>query len=164
MRDPRPLAGHGMALAAPPGWSAQLARRDAAAGQPAGSGLPLLHAATFPLPPRRGDFGSGAAAQMGALDVLVVLMEFSAPAAGTALFAARGLPRPAPADFSPRQLQRTLPGQSGCQRFFVWQGRPFCLYVVLGSHAARARLVPRVHELLDGLQLTTAGPSLQGAP
>jgi hypothetical protein len=148
-----------MRLAPPPGWSTQLGKREPAVGAPPGSGLPLLHAATFPLPPRRGDYGSGAVVQMGSNDLLVVLMEFSAGSAGAALFSGRGLPRPAPADFSPHQLQRTLPGQSGYQRFFVWQGRPFCLYVVLGSHSRRARLIPRLHQLLDGLSVTAAGPT-----
>jgi hypothetical protein len=58
-----------------------------------------------------------------------------------------------PADFSPAQLQRTIPGQSGTQYFFSEGGRAFCLYVVLGSHARRAHLVRKVRDVLDTLDL-----------
>lgn len=161
MKDPRPLrqplTRHGLRVVAPAGWSASLTRREADAGSAdSNPGPPLLHAATFPLPPGRGDFGSGAAASMAADDILVVLMEYDASSAAQPLFAVRGLPRPRPSDFSPHQLQRTRPGQSGYQRFFTWQGRPFCLYVILGSHAQRAVLVPRLHAMLDGV---SASPS-----
>jgi hypothetical protein len=43
--------------------------------------------------------------------------------------------------FSPQSMQRAIAGMSGCQRFFQVAGRPFCLYVVVGSHATRAPLV-----------------------
>lgn len=148
MKDPTRLAGRGLALTPPSGWSAHLGMRDAALGE---QSQPVLHAATFPLPARRGDYGSSATPRMGGNDIFVALLEFSMAARGTALFAAQGLPRPTADDFSPNQLQRTLAGQGGYQRFFTWNGRPFCLYVVLGSHARRGVLAPKVHQLLDGL-------------
>jgi hypothetical protein len=92
---------------------------------------------------------------MGAGDVLVVLVEYDAESARTALFANTGVPRPSAADFHPRKLQRALPGQSGGQWFFHVDDRAFCLYVVLGSHTRRARLVPQVHALLDRLMIET---------
>jgi hypothetical protein len=148
MKDPRRLESRGLALTPPTGWSAHLGMRDASTGE---ESHPVLHAATFPLPARRGDYGSSATSRMGGDDVFVALLEFSMAARATALFAAQGLPRPVPDDYTPHQLQRTVPGQAGYQRFFTWNGRPFCLYVVLGSHAGRARLAPKVHQLLDGL-------------
>jgi hypothetical protein len=38
-------------------------------------------------------------------------------------------------EFSPAAFRRRLPGRVGVQRFFTEQGRPFCLYVVIGSEA-----------------------------
>ncbi len=158
---PRVLSHHGLHLVAPPGWSARIYLRDAPAGA---VGHPTLHAATFPLPASRGDFGSGAAALMSVDDALVVLLEYGPASLGTALFAAAGLPRPRAADFSPRALQRTLPGQSGFQRFFTWGGRPFCLYVVLGSHHRRLALAQRVEALLAGVSVTYRPSGAAAAP
>jgi hypothetical protein len=112
-----------------------------------------MHAANFALPAIRGDFGSGAVDRMRRDDVLVALLEFDPPSARTALFANHGVPRPRTDDFHPAQLQRVLPGQSGAQWFFNTGDRAFCLYVVLGSHHRRVRLVPHVHDLLDRLTI-----------
>jgi hypothetical protein len=111
----------------------------------------VLHAATIPLPASRGDYGTGAVELLGPGDVLVALVEHGEAAAGTPLFERSGFPTPSAADFHPRGLQRTIDGQSGAQWFFHVGRRAFCLYVVLGSHAWRARLVPRVRELVDAL-------------
>ena len=35
--------------------------------------------------------------------------------------------------FASKRLQRTLPGQLGCQLFFTANARPFCLYVVIAG-------------------------------
>lgn len=95
---------------------------------------PVVHLANFPLPPNRGDYGSGAVERMGAADALIVLFEFGPESLGTALFRPRGLPRTVrPVDFSPNALQRRLPGQLGFQTFFTEAGRTFSLYVVLGA-------------------------------
>ena len=50
----------------------------------------VTHIANFPLPRDRGDFGTGAIERMSRDDVLVVLVEFDAESAKTALFARRG--------------------------------------------------------------------------
>jgi hypothetical protein len=145
------VAAHGLAVDTPTGWDARIyRRRQTEVGE---DNHPVLHAANFPLPAERGDFGSGAVDRMRGDDVLVVLIEYGADSAGTALFADQGLPRPRATDFDPRMLQRTLPGQSGAQWFFTSGSRAFCLYVVLGNHARRVRLMPRVHELLDQLAI-----------
>jgi hypothetical protein len=114
-----------------------------------------VHAANFILPDGRGDFGSGAVGLMGTGHVFVVLFEYSPESAGTALFQAKGFPRLLRAEwFTPNQLQRTLPGQAGVQRFFVEHGRPFSLYAVLGSHTNRSALVPMVNDLLNRITIS----------
>jgi hypothetical protein len=60
-------------------------------------------------------------------------------------------------DFRPYLLRRGLSGQSGTQWFFTESGRPFTLYVVLGSHALRSQLIPRVNELIGGLSVSSSG-------
>ena len=146
------LARHGVAVDLPQGWDGRIYRRAlGAVPTPA-----ILHAANFALPANRGDYGSGAVERMQPGDVLVTLVEHDGSAAGTALFAHDGPPPPlTPRDFSPHMLQRTLAGQSGVQRFFTWNGRPFCLYVVLGSHAARPRLVPLVNAVTRSIAVST---------
>lgn len=155
MRDPRPLT-----LRPPRGWSARIGRRQAGPGE---ASHPMLHAATVPLTASRSDYASDVAARLGVDDALVVLLEFGAASARTALFAAKGLPMPGPDEFGPQNLQRTLTGQSGYQRFFSSDGRPFCLYVVLGAHSRRVRTVGRVHTFLDAVDLRSGAMTLRGA-
>ena len=60
------LSGHGFAVRVPAGWEAEIYQRG-----PSTAGLftadeealhypPIVHLATIPLPPERGDFGGGA--------------------------------------------------------------------------------------------------------
>jgi hypothetical protein len=106
------------------------------------------------LPAERGSFGSGAVELMGAGDAFITLFEYGPESADTELFAAQGIPRQILArEFDRNALQRSLPGQSGLQRFFTHKGRAFCLYVVLGSHLDRADLIPRVNAVLDTLDI-----------
>jgi hypothetical protein len=143
------LRAHGLGVSPPRGWDAHIYRR--LADGDGSTTHPVLHAATIPLPRGRGDFGTGAVERLGPDDVLVALVEYDEASATTALFRRRGFPKPTAADFHPRGLQRTIPGQSGAQWFFNARGRAFCLYVVLGSHSRRALLMPKVRELLDNL-------------
>lgn len=145
------VRAHGIEVSPPTGWEAEIYHR---APEPGEQTHPILHAGTFPLPNRRGDFGSGAVDVMGPDDVLVVLFEYEPEAAGQPLFARQGIPVPTADDFSRRALQRTLPGQSGWQSFFTFGERAFCLYVVLGSHHRRRVLLPQVHALLARLRLS----------
>jgi hypothetical protein len=163
------LAAHGLRIALPPRWEARLYLRDQPTGvasgsmsrwaHPAGYGWagestnPVLHLANFPLPPGRGDFGTGAVERMGVAHVFASLFEYDRDEAGRPLFAATGLPRPALHEFAPNALQRRLPGQLGCQKFFTENGRAFCLYVVLGSRHHAAALVGELHDVLDGLEV-----------
>jgi hypothetical protein len=144
------MNAHGLRVSAPPDWDARVYKRPADDGERT---FAIMHAANFPLPKRRGDFGSGAVEIMRPRDVLVVLFEYEPEAAATALFEKSGLPIPRADDFSPRALQRTLSGQSGVQYFFHERARAFCLYIVLGSHARRRRLVPAANQLLASLAI-----------
>lgn len=122
---------------------------------PADPYRPVLHVANFGLPAELGDFGGGAVELMRNGDVFLALVDFGTEAANTPLFASRDIPRPlASHQFDPAALQRTMVGQSGLQRFFTVAGRGFCLYVVLGAHVLRPRLVPLVNEVLRGLRIT----------
>ena len=167
------LSGAGIAVDLPAGWDALLYRREELPTEPDGSirrqslapgalerlapgatTHPVLHTASFPMPADRGDYGSGAVDIMATQDIFVSLLEFHPDAAATPLFARQGVPRGLSSDdFRAGALQRSLPGQSGCQRFFSVQGRAFCLYVVLGSHARRHLLVPTVNALLESLEI-----------
>ena len=141
----------GVSLTAPPGWEVRVRRQ--APVEVHRHGNLLVHAATVPLPRERGDFGSGVVTTLGADDVFVSLFEYDASSAGTALFTHRGIPLPAPSEFSPGAMQRPLPGQSGGQWFFTAGSRAWCLHVVLGSHARRVPSALKVQRLLSGLQI-----------
>jgi hypothetical protein len=85
----------------------------------------------------------------------IAVVDFGVEAADTPLFAPRGIPRPLTTDrFDPLTLQRTIPGQSGSQQFFTAAGRGFCLYVVLGAHLLRPRLVALVNQTLRTLRIS----------
>lgn len=153
------ISGTGVEVALPQGWDGRIAGRlpegdvSTAAIAPATEPTAVVHVASFPLPPDLGDFGSGAVNQMTARDVFVVLLEYGPESAGTPLFAAQGMPRLRPNDFSPSTLRMMLPGQSGVQRFFSVNGRPFCLYAVIGAHSRRIGLAGVVNELLAGVRI-----------
>ena len=144
------IRAHGLEVTVPDRWEARLFVRDRMRVDDEAS-RPVLHLGNFALPPGRGDFGSGAVELMAAPHAFVALLEYSAAEAGTALFADRGIPRPTLPDFAPNALQRRLPGQLGCQRFFTHNGRAFCLYVVLGSRRHARTLIPDVHHVLDNV-------------
>lgn len=171
------IAQQGISVRLPPGWEARITTRapgPAPAGGTSGPGAgtvqlrsaasahaaappdggALVHAANFALPTAVGDFGGGAVEVMSRAGVLVVIFEYDRASAATALFAdAEGLPRVRADDFSPATLQRLLEGQGGTQKFFTVAGRAFCLYVVLGAYNRRARAVPEVNRLLDGVAI-----------
>lgn len=136
----------GVRVALPTGWEARA--RLQPSNVPGRRGNLLLHAATIPLPADRGDFGSGVVELLGPDDVFLSLFEYDAADAGKALFRSTGLPVLRPSDFSTAHLQRTRAGRSGGQWFFQVAGRPFCLFVVLGSHSRRAAGAARATALL----------------
>jgi hypothetical protein len=138
-------------VAPPTGWEATIYRRSAGAGERT---YPILHAATVPLPAERGDYGSGLVETLGPEDVFVSVLEFGPEAAGTALFRTlTAVPGVTPDAYRPRQLQRTILGQAGVQRFFTVAGRAFCLYSVIGSVAHRIPSSARANQLLGTFQV-----------
>ncbi len=155
------IAAHGLSIDPPRGWDARISRRGPDPGieaqghaVPQPTVHPVLHAANFALPEDRGDFGSGAVELMASAHALVALLEFHPDAARTPLFSDPGMPRRlSPDAFSPQQLQRTLHGQAGAQRFFSEAGRAFCLYVVLGGFANRIALLPQVNSALERMEI-----------
>ena len=136
----------GVRLALPTGWEARA--RLQPSNVPGRRGNLVLHAATIPLPADRGDFGSGVVELLGPDDLFLSLFEYDAADLGKALFSAKGLPVLRPGDFSRAHLQRTQGQRSGGQWFFQAAGRPFCLFVVLGSHSRRAVGAARASALL----------------
>ncbi len=145
------LQAHGIDAPLPSGFEGRIFVRGAV-GQEVP--YPVAHFATFPLPADTADFGGGAVNLMGPNDIFAVLFEYGPESLGRALFARRGMPRLlSPGDFRPYLLRRGLGGQSGTQWFFTEAGRPFTLYAVLGSHARRNALVPRLNSLLGSVAI-----------
>ena len=154
------ISDRGITVDLPPGWEADFYRRSARAaplaeGHPPEVTTTIAHFANWPLPTERGDFGGGAVELMRLDDILIVLFEYGDAERGTALFSSTTLPWPLrPEDFDPNRLQRPLPGQAGLQQFFSSaSGRPFCLFVVLGSSKGAASLVAQVNEVLATVDL-----------
>jgi hypothetical protein len=147
------VRSRGIELDLPPGWEAEI---DGGAGEGTGAPssevlTPRTHIANFPMPPVRGDFGSGAVEQMIDGDVLICLLEEAADAVGSSLHRQTGVPRLTAGDFSPQAMQRALKGQSGAQVFFHDRGRAFVLYVVVGSHLSRAARIDAINQVLAGI-------------
>lgn len=145
------MHAHGLRVDAPAAWDVRIYRRSPDLLLAEERTYPIVHAATFPLPVTRGDYGSGAVELMRPSDVLVVLLEQDREATQTRLFSRHGIPTVHSRDFSPNALQRTLRGQSGVQYFFQAAGRAFCLYVVIGSHARRGRLAGVANQLVKSM-------------
>jgi hypothetical protein len=162
------LAGHGLSVGLPPRWEARIYRRVVAeagarpgrlqaAGWPGELSHPVLHLANFALPPGRGDFGTGAVERMGPENLFVSLLEFGPDCLGTALYSPVGMPRIRPGQFNPNGMQRRVAGQAGFQHFFTEANRPFCLYVVIGSHRQAVPLAKQVNAVLEQIEVSHAG-------
>jgi len=113
----------------------------------------VVHLATFALPVVRGDYGSGAVESMTARDVFLAMLEFGPECLGTALYRTGSRPRLQPEHFDPNGLQRRIAGQSGAQFFFTERNRPFCLYVVLGSHRRAEEATEQANVLLNAISV-----------
>lgn len=145
------LTRQGLEIELPDGWDGRIYRREAEAEAVTRR---ALHAANFALPTNLGDYAVGAAERMTDGDVLVVLLEFDPDRAGQGLFRNEGLPAGlGAADFSPTAMPRAMPGRTAAQWFFSLGGRAFCLYVVLGSHAGRAEVMPLVNQVVATLRI-----------
>lgn len=146
----------GMAVVPPPGWEVAIYRRPPGYDEQT---FPVLHAATVPLPANRGDYGSGVVELLGPEDVFVAVLDFGPEAAGSQLFSGlHGVPGLTPDAYRPNQLQRTIQGQAGVQRFFTTGGRGFCLYSVIGAFANRLALTGRANAILGTIRVGQALP------
>lgn len=148
------LDGRGIRTDLPGGWEGQL---DEGLAQLADGAVrpTVAHMANFPLPPGRGDFGGGAIETMVPGDALIVLYEYGPESVGQPLFKAQGVPRFVRAeDFDRAVLHAAVPGMSGVQRFFTHAGRPFCLYVVVGSHIDRVDVLGQINSVLASLEIS----------
>jgi len=153
------LRAHGIAAPLPDGFEGRIFIRPAIGREVP---YPVANFATFALPADIGDFGGGAVNLMGNSDIFASLFEYGPESLGKPLFARQGMPRSlTSSDFRPYVLRRGLGGQSGTQWFFTEAGRPFTLYVVLGSHAQRSMLVPRVNNLIGTLMVSPNSSSAQ---
>ena len=146
------LAAQGVGLDVPPGWEGRIVRRPSV--HPAERSRAVVHIASFPLPEERGDFGVGVTELMRSGDVFLTLFEYGPESVGTPLFASSGVPRLTGVMFGPRRLQRTLPGQIGCQLFFTANRRPFCLYVVVAGRLHLRPAITQVNAVLQKLDLS----------
>jgi hypothetical protein len=147
------LAAHGVAVDVPRGWEGRILRRSPL--NPNEQSRSVMHIASFPLPEERGDFGVGVTDLMRSGDAFVSLFEYGPESVGQPLFAAQGVPRLTADHFSPRRLQRSLPGQVGCQLFFTANVRPFCLYIVIAGRIHVRALVNELNAMLQQLDLST---------
>ena len=154
----RVLEVSGIVVPVPTGWEARgSVPAGGMEGQPDGSvAYPYVHLANFALPSGRAPYGGGVVEHMGADDAFVALLEFAPSSAHTRLFGARPPRRLSASDFSSAQLQRTLAGQLGVQRFFSVADRALCCYVVLGGSRALRHAVADVSRVLAGLKVRAA--------
>ena len=145
------LAAYGIGIQVPNGWEGRILRRSAV---DAAESRVVVHIASFPMPEERGDFGVGVTELMRSGDAFVTLFEYGPESLGTPLFAAQGVPRLTVDLFTVRRLQRTRPGQVGCQLFFTANRRPFCLYVVVSGRLHLRSVIPQINRMLQALDLT----------
>ena len=145
----------GINLGLPPGWEAEVDQGGGASEEGSVTvTTPRVHLGNFPLPPNRGDFGSGAVERMVSGDVLICLLEESPEVIGSGLYDLVGMPTISASDFAPEGMQRPIRGQSGAQKFFNLDGRAFALYIVVGSHISRASFVEEINDVLAAIELT----------
>jgi hypothetical protein len=144
------IAAHDRSVEVPTGWEARIFRWRGAE--------PVLHVASFALADGDGDFGAQAAGRMRVDDVFASLVEYQIGpklVPGRGLFAHVGRLRvPGVHEFGPNRLQVARRGQLGCQRFFTYVGRPFCLYIVLQPGRKRPeRLLAELRPVLETVEL-----------
>jgi hypothetical protein len=148
------LDAHGLMIQLPRGWSGRLFRRTGT--------VATLHAASYALPLRDGEFGDESTAAMPAGGVFLALTEYETGRgleAGAGLFASKRIPLPLdPTRFGRDRLAHPRPGQLGMQHFFSTSGRPLCLYVVMsgGRGVRRARLAA-LNQILGSLRISAPG-------
>lgn len=142
------ISAFGISATVPDHWEARIFRHE--------GGEPTLHAATFPLPPSDGEFGSRATQRMPAGGLFLSLTEYRTGEGIEVTGGLFGNPPPrtlADAHFSSRALLQARVGQRGLQRFFSDSGRAFCLYVVVEGAAVPRERLEAVARFLRTLQI-----------
>lgn len=131
------LSSLGLSVNLPDGWDGRIYARE--------DGLAALQAASFPLQPNSGEFGSSSVSVMPGDGAFLALVEYDRESASQALFAGSGRPKTVnPDDFDANAVAQGQDGRSGQQIFFNEAGRAFCLYLVAGSPQTRGVGVPAV--------------------
>ncbi len=156
----RRLDAHGLSVPLLAGWDIRILQRkepavmwDGMNPTPTGGWVyPMIHAATIPMPPLGGDYGSHVVPLLGPSDIFMAMVEFAPEEAGTALFTP-GMPVLRGAQFNRDAMQRVMPGMSGAQQFFTIQGRAFSLLCVVGSHLRRNRLAATAQTLFSKIEV-----------
>jgi hypothetical protein len=144
------LSGYGITVDLPPGWEGRIHRHP--------EGDPTLHAGNFPLPVEDGDFGSRALGAMGSGGAFLVVTEYDPALASRGLFFPQApAPLPATSELNAWALLRVRHGQFGIQRFMTTGGRPFCVYVVVGTVPSPSALLAGVNAVLRTLSIVPAG-------
>ncbi|MFN2594305.1 MAG: hypothetical protein ABR579_05390 [Actinomycetota bacterium] len=138
------LHAHGINIELPHRWEGKIYQRD---------GVATLHSANFPLPAGDGDYATSALSSMPDRGALLVVTEFDDASASKGLFSHHQPEKLAADDFSPRAMQRTIPGRTGVQRFFTAKGRAFCLYCVLATGKGHHKNLQDVNEALKTLHI-----------
>ena len=143
---PRPIASLGLRALLPAGWDGRIV--------PSG-GRAVLHAASFPLPPAAGDDLAGESVERIPADgVLIALVEMGRDVLGSVLYASEGVPEIAPAQIVPGVASGPIPERAGgVQRFFTAAGRPFLLYVAVGTAADAEALSAEANRVLETLRI-----------
>src|SRR3954447_24742235 len=137
-------SGHGTSIRLPDGWTGVIYKRR--------GGLPVLHAASFKLPPVDGDDGATRAVpRMHADDVLLVILQ------GEPKFA--GYPRGRlPIQLRSSDFAAPVEGMPLSHAFarvdFTYRRRGYDLWVEFGSKPARANVVRKANRVLASLRLT----------
>ena len=146
------LTGYGISVDLPSGWEGRIYKRP--------EGDPTLHAGNFPLPVEDGDFGSGALTAMGDGGAFLVVTEYDHALAARGLFApVAPAPLPATSELNAWALMRIRKGQFGIQRFMTIAGRPFCMYLVVGSVPSPSRLLAEANHVLRSLSIDGVDPA-----
>ena len=93
-RDPEMprLTRSGIAVEVPDDWEGSISGGDFQLQSDGAVEPTVMHVASFPLPPERGSFGTGAVELMSGTDVFMTLFEYGPESAGTPLFEAEGIP------------------------------------------------------------------------
>lgn len=150
------LSGYGITVDLPPRWEGRIYKRP--------EGDPTLHTGNFPLPVEDGDFGSRALGVMGAQGAFLVVTEYEGTLAGQGLFSPEApAPLPATSELNPWALLRVRPGQFGIQRFMTVGGRPFCVYVVVGTLPSPSTLLAEANGVLRTLSIVSSGIQQEGS-